>query len=299
MAVGGIFGQTLFVIVALVILYYFYKYLFASTGLTSLVLLNGTMAANPTSALKTTSNLPALYEGGEYSVNIWIYINDWSIRRGYNKHVLSIGGAGFLTFALYLKPYTNALGVTVRTSDLNGLSSGNISQTTTPTGTTTCTTTPNSGSSRTSSSSSGSDNLTNTNLSSFFNAIQGMPGGVVTDPPCDIPSIDLQKWVQVTLTLNNKTTDVYIDGKLARSCILPTFYRVDPNNISLNICDWGGFGGYVSNATAYNSTLNPDQVWQLYMNGPGPQYSFIDYWNSLFNPASQLQLGYPKMNVVG
>lgn len=269
-------GKILFMIASLVVLYYFYKYLFASTGLQGLVLQNGTMPANPTTAVKVTSNLPALYEGGEYSVNIWIYINDWSVRRGYNKHIISLGGAGFLTFALYLKPYVNALAVTVRTTDMGNLSSGTASQTPSP-----------------------GDSLATTNLSTLFNSLQGSPGGILTDPPCDIPSVDLQKWVQVTLTLNNKTSDVYIDGKLARSCILPSFYRVDRNNLTLSICDFGGFGGYVSNASAFNYTLNPEEIWKLYMKGPGPAYTFTEYWNALFSPNSQIQTGYPNMNVVG
>ena len=282
---GGILGQTVFVIFSLTVLYYFYQYLFAYTGQGSKLVLNGTMSANPTNALVSSvtdkaNAIPAIYEGGEYSVNIWVYINDWSTRRGYNKHIVSIGGNDFLTFALYLKPFTNALAVTVRTTDLSTTpASGSVSQ---------ATSTPNAG-----------DLLTGAGVQTLFNSASSMPQDITTTPPCDIPSIDLQKWVQVTLTLNNKTSDVYIDGKLARSCVLPSFYRVSKTgSVSMKICDFGGFGGYVSNATAFNYTLNPEQVWQHYMKGPGPQYSFTDYWNGLFNPTS-INTNYPKMNIVG
>jgi hypothetical protein len=39
-------------------------------------------------------------------------------------------------------------------------------------------------------------------------------------PGCDI-EIDLQRWTQVTVVINGRTCDVYMDGKLARSCVLP------------------------------------------------------------------------------
>ena len=143
------------------------------------------------------------------------------------------------------------------------------------------------------------DLLATTSLNTLFNSLSSMPGDITTTPPCDIPSIDLQKWVQVTLTLNNKTSDVYIDGKLARSCVLPSFYRVSRSNVGMKVCDFGGFGGYVANVSAYNYSLNPEQVWKLYMKGPGPQYEFADYWSALFNPSSTINTTYPKMNIVG
>ena len=37
---------------------------------------------------------------------------------------------------------------------------------------------------------------------------------------CDVPNIAIQRWVQVGVVLQNRTLDVYINGKLARSGIL-------------------------------------------------------------------------------
>jgi ribonucleotide reductase alpha subunit len=114
--------------------------------------------------------------------------------------------------------------------------------------------------------------------------------------PCDIATVDMQRWIQITLSLNNKTCDVYIDGKLSRSCILPSFYKVDKINTKLTLCETQGFGGFISNTSMYNYALNPEQIWKLYMTGPGPQYSLWEYITSLFTPASALALDYPKKN---
>ncbi len=275
---GGLVGQLVFAILALVALYYLYQFLFGPSGLEGMTVLNGIKDANPTKAYITQADqLPALYEGGEYSVNGWIYINDYSVNRGLNKHVFSIGGSTFLTVAVFLGPYKNSLAVRVHTRQ------GSAS--------------PSAASPGIGAPGTASDDLSIVNIRPLFKTPQMENSLVSGNRPCDIPSIDLQKWVQVTVTLNNKTCDVYVDGKLARSCILPAFYKVDKSNLTLNVADFGGFGGFVSNVSAYNYALNPEQIWRLYMSGPGPQYGLMDYFKSLFDPKAVSSLDFPKKNI--
>lgn len=275
---GGFVGQLVFAILALVALYYLYQFLFGQSGLEGTTVLNGIKDANPSTAYITPGDqLPALYEGGEYSLNGWIYINDYSVRRGLNKHVFSIGGSSFLTVAVFLGPYKNSLAVRVHTRQ-----SSTTASSAAPAGPATAATT--------------SDDLTITNITPLFQTPQMENSLVSGNRLCDIPSIDMQKWVQITITLNNKTCDVYVDGKLARSCILPAFYKVDRSNLKLNIADFGGFGGFISNVSAYNYALNPEQIWRLYMSGPGPQYGLLDYFKSLFDPKAVSSLDFPKKN---
>jgi hypothetical protein len=283
---GGMVSKVIFVLVMLVALYYLYQFLYGSSAMIGTIVLNAINAANPStpyitpSAPTTTSSrastiptVPAIYEGGEFSINTWLYINDYSINRGQNKHVLELGGNTFSTLLLFLGPYKNSLSVRVQTSSPGGSSSSG----------------PN----------SSQVDLTASSIRSMFTSLQS--GSSLLDPntPCDIASVDMQKWIQATIVLNNKTCDVYIDGKLARSCILPSFFRVDKSNFQLKQCDYNGFGGYVSITSVYNYSLNPEQVWRLYMTGPGPQYTFSQYVASLFNPSSQLTFGYPKQNITG
>jgi hypothetical protein len=260
----GIVVKIIFSILALVALYYLYKYLFSSNGLEGRTVLSSIQTASTETGKAYNAigdSIPAIYEGGEFTLNGWIYINDYAVRRGLNKHVFSLGGDGFLTLAVYLGPYKNSLQVRVTTED----------------------------------SATTKSPLTTTALSTIFNTSQTDSSLTDTTAPCDISSIDLQKWVQVTVALNNKICDVYIDGKLARSCILPSFYRVNRNNFKFTACDFNGFGGFVSNTSLYNYALNPEQVWKLYMAGPGPQYGFLDYLKSLFDPKALGGLEYPKM----
>jgi len=259
---GGALLQVIFVILCLVALYYLYKFLFSSDGLEGKSVLNTIIKANEKPLTTLSSKFPAMYEGGDYSINTWIYVNDYGVNMGKNKHILSLGGDSFLTLLIYLGRYKNTLHVRVKSSDDdNSLNSGNIN--------------------------------------GIFNSVAANSDLIDITQPCDIQSVDLQKWVQITISLNTKICDVYIDGKLARSCILPSFYKVDKSNLKMTLVDQGGFGGFVSNTTAYNYALNPEQVWRMYMAGPGSQYTFWGYIKAMFDPNAANSLSYPKMNIVG
>lgn len=83
---------------------------------------------------------------------------------------------------------------------------------------------------------------------------------------CDIKNIPLQKWVHIAYILNNRTVDIYIDGKLERSCVL----RGVPirNNKPLYVCDNNGYFGKISNLVYYKYALKPNEVYDVYSKGP-------------------------------
>jgi hypothetical protein len=278
---GGLIMKILFPIIILVLLYQLYNFLFGANGLEGKLVINNIRTARPDKGyivISDNKTFPAFYQGGEVTLNGWIYINDYSINRGYNKHVFSLGGTGFLTLAIFLGPYTNTLNIRVHTRDESNNSTA-LSSVPGP--------------------SSTMDDLRDTNLPTIFRTLQQEGSLLNSSRPCDIQSIDLQKWIQITVTLNNKTCDVYMDGKLARSCILPSFFKVDKRNMAFRACEYGGFGGFISNASVYNYALNPEQIWRLYMAGPGPQLGIMDYVKSIFDPESMQTIDYPKQNIVG
>jgi hypothetical protein len=137
--------------------------------------------------------------------------------------------------------------------------------------------------------------LTGTTYTNLFNNITVPDGLLDVSTPCDVAQVDMQKWVCISVVLNGKTLDVYLDGKLGRSCILPNTYVVSPT-YNYTFADMCGFGGWLGNSSVYNYALNPEQIWQVYMNGPGPSYSILDYLKSLFNPNAIGSTAYPKIN---
>jgi|UniRef100_A0A6C0JGE3 hypothetical protein len=83
---------------------------------------------------------------------------------------------------------------------------------------------------------------------------------------CNIDSIPLQKWVNVMVTLYNKTLDVYIDGKLVRSCLLPGVPRLN-NSSTLLVTPNGGFSGQTSGLQYWDSESEPQDAWDIYKKG--------------------------------
>lgn len=268
-------GIVIFVILAAVALYYLYQFLYGTSTLTTTTLVSGPTIANTGTTGATTfisTNMPALYEGGDYTINFWLYVNDFNVRRDLNKHVLSIGGlaaTGFDTIRIYLGAFRNSLSVRVNSQDATSGAS--------PTGPTQSTA------------------LTRGNYAATFSSI---PPGLDADSlvPCDLSEIDLQKWINISVVLSGRTVDTYLQGKLARSCVLPSFFKVDPAGYQLTLLDYGGFGGYISNVTLYGSALNPSNIYQIYMSGPASSQSFLGWVESLFSPTSLSALQYPQMN---
>lgn len=85
---------------------------------------------------------------------------------------------------------------------------------------------------------------------------------------CNVANVPIQKWVNVIISLYGRTLDVYIDGKLVRTCVLPGVAKI-ANNAPVYITPMGGFSGYTSNVNYYNDALNPQEAYNIYRDGYG------------------------------
>ena len=94
---------------------------------------------------------------------------------------------------------------------------------------------------------------------------------------CKVKNVNLQKWVSLILVMNNRTLDVYINGKLTKTCILPGVPRVNndadvqitPGNNPNNLDDNAGFNGYVSKMKFFSYDMTPQQAYDEYRKGFG------------------------------
>lgn len=85
---------------------------------------------------------------------------------------------------------------------------------------------------------------------------------------CVIKNVPLQKWTFVLISLYGRSLDVYLDGKLVRTCVLPGVAKVNkvaPVKITPN----GGFAGYTSKFMYYDGPTNPQEAWNIYRRGFG------------------------------
>lgn len=85
---------------------------------------------------------------------------------------------------------------------------------------------------------------------------------------CTVKNFPLQSWVNLAISLYGRTLDIYIDGKLVRTCVLPGIAKVDPSTDVL-ITPMGGFGGYTTNIQYWDTAINPEQAYNIYRQGFG------------------------------
>ncbi len=71
------------------------------------------------------------------------------------------------------------------------------------------------------------------------------PGGNTVVHTCSIANVPIQKWVNLIISVYGRSLDVYIDGKLVRTCVLPGVAKID-TNAPVFVTPIGGFSGWTS-----------------------------------------------------
>jgi hypothetical protein len=84
--------------------------------------------------------------------------------------------------------------------------------------------------------------------------------------PCDLVNIPVQRWVHICVVMINKTVDIYLNGKLSRSCTLENVPKINEGDVHIN--NDGGFEGKISDLRYYNQAYSPQQVYGVYLSGP-------------------------------
>ena len=86
---------------------------------------------------------------------------------------------------------------------------------------------------------------------------------------CDVEDIPLQRWLNFNVSLYNSSLDIFMNGKLHKSCHLKGFPKVNKGH--MHICNNGGFNGYISNVKFTNKALPLTMVEGIYKSGPSLQ----------------------------
>ena len=83
---------------------------------------------------------------------------------------------------------------------------------------------------------------------------------------CIVANIPIQKWVNLVISVYGRSMDLYIDGKLVRTCLLPGTANIN-NNADIHVTPRGGFDGWTSKLEFHPNSLNPQEVWNIYKKG--------------------------------
>jgi len=279
--VRNVIGVIIFILVS-VGLYYLYKFLYGSkasnasvnilSGTIPMTTTGGTIASN-SNKYTAGSDITGVMDGGQYSTSFWVYISD---TKGFNAvttplaHLMEISNGRFDSTAanvgntllfVGLNPKDGSLIVRQSTSDSSVQIANNTATSYTPTST---------------------KYPLDTLIGSYTSGSTYKSNDV-----CDIMNgIEYQRWILVTTVANGRTLDVYVDGKLARSCVYKANYALGSTGgkatAYFGYNNGGNLKGFFSNGNFYNYALTPDAVWALYQAGPGGTYSFYDTLMNFF-----------------
>lgn len=269
-----ILGLVIFILV-LVGLYYLYNFLYGKNPSYAAVdILSGSVATTSTnnyggSTVVRSMELTGIQDGGQYSTSFWIYVADtkgFSATTPKLAHLLEISDKGRFNTGT-----TNPSGNTLLFVGLNPKNGSLIVRQSTLDTSEQIVNTPN--------SASGLNSL-----------IDGYNSGSTysTNDRCDILNgIEYQRWILVTVVGNGRTLDVYLDGKLARSCVYKSNFGLGSTGGKANAVFGYGNGdalkGYFASGKFYNYALTPDQIWSLYQAGPTGYFDLKSFFGNLFN----------------
>ena len=83
-----------------------------------------------------------------------------------------------------------------------------------------------------------------------------------------VKNFPLQRWVNLIISVYNKTLDVYLDGKLVQSNLLKGVPVVDSSQ-EVYITPDGGFSGWTTNFRYWPQSVNPQEAYDIYKDGYG------------------------------
>ena len=90
---------------------------------------------------------------------------------------------------------------------------------------------------------------------------------------CRLSNIPIQKWVNLTTSFYGRTCDVYLDGKLVRTCVMDGIPKVD-KDADMYITpsleeNKGSFKGWTTSFQYFHVAINPQQAYDIYAKGFG------------------------------
>ena len=104
-----------------------------------------------------------------------------------------------------------------------------------------------------------------------------------SNPACIIRNVQLQKWINITISVYGNTADMYLDGKLVRTCVMNNTPNALKNEDTLYI--GGGYAypaagkmsapssrdgnlkGYISSVVYKANYFTPEEAWSIYSDG--------------------------------
>lgn len=208
-----------------------------------------------------------------FTYSMWMYVDDWNYNYGEEKTVLDRGNSP--TVVLGDKPNTLKVYMNYYDTSLENYNSvkGDGDEPMNSATQAACTACQSGYTCACDSCNNGVPDV----ASSTTGALSGSSGSSATATgrsngisvnTCQIQNIPIQKWFNIIVSLYGLTLDVYLDGKLVRTCVMPGVPKVN-NNSGLNVTSNGGFSGWTAKFQYWSDASNPQQAYNIYKDGYG------------------------------
>jgi hypothetical protein len=262
MGVLGIIVTVIIIVLIIMFIYYVFRDPYTLQNLQ-----NGqNMSTVNASSLATNgSNIPS----SNFAYSIWFYVNDFNYRYGSPKVIFGrMGSPSSATSA----GVSGSSGSSGSIDDINGMDPcpavvlGAV------------------------------ENNLNVYLGCFPGVNQTPTnGGNTIVHKCSVANVPIQKWVNLVVSVYGRSMDLYIDGKLVRTCLLPGVANVN-NNANVYVTPSGGFNGWTSKFQYYPTSLNPQEVYNIYVRGYGGNM-FTNFLNAYQLQISLIENGTTQSSV--
>jgi len=83
---------------------------------------------------------------------------------------------------------------------------------------------------------------------------------------CIVDDIPIQKWVNILVSIYDRSMDVYINGKLVKTCILENVAN-SKGQTNIDITPNGGFSGNTASFRYIGDATNPEEAYNIYKKG--------------------------------
>jgi hypothetical protein len=228
----------LLIIFILILLYIIVKLIYSSSAPLSTIQDGTTMTTIQSTSLSGGSSGA---NSGNFTYSVWFYVNDWNYRYGEPKVIFGRMGAASTSSG---SSTPGVSGVDPCPSVVLGAIQNNLSIA--------LSCYPGADSPPTS---SGSRSVVHT---------------------CNVANVPVQKWVNLLVSVYGRSMDVYIDGKLVKTCLLPGIAKIN-NTAPIYVTPKGGFSGWTSKLQYWPNATDPQTAWNIYMQGYGGSNMMSQY----------------------
>lgn len=83
---------------------------------------------------------------------------------------------------------------------------------------------------------------------------------------CIVNDIPIQKWVNILVSIYDRSMDIYINGKLVKTCILENIAN-SRGQENIEITPNGGFSGNTASFRYIGDATNPEEAYNIYKKG--------------------------------